>query len=144
MNYNFKTVSEKHPKSVALLKKYLGNDIRLRMAELVWEHEYTRYDEDNNETGFTYDETFNPLELQFFFDEQGIMGYVEYGVVHGHELGNLLFSYVISITKNRRTTTYLSYAAKDYEHSYILRSEAMTALFDKCFSLLEETLNHAE
>ncbi len=77
----------------------------------------------------------SPLELCFFFDEQGINGNVN-RIYHGEILGQLYYS--VKPFRVVDKTSFAEFATSDA--IYTSRSEALTALWLKEFSILESRL----
>jgi hypothetical protein len=124
MNYDFRKTP---PLSLQLLKEWAHNNYGISQPNISG-----RMGVDKRNGGlYLLGEVFNPLELQFFFDEQGIMGYMDCFWEKPFDVQD----WSISIEKYQENNGF--YFQKS---AFSSRSEALTALFDKCFDLLEQKL----
>lgn len=131
MTFDFRPIAEKYPTALSVIPEYVRSQQKLPAGIYT-----TGYSIESNgrllvvikiENTVIYDRHFNPLELDFFFDEQseyGIHGWVRFG------------------GKNWMATVWETHRSKAFTFSVCAsRSEALIALWLKEFEILEERLN---
>jgi len=134
MQFDFRPIAEQYPKAFALLKEWISRE----------ENYDSSVREIHPDAGQIYTnsgERFNPLELDFFFDEQGVYGTLEFNqfsIAEGKRFGYEAATVLYNVDPEDNDIVGGSICGRLDIPS---RAEALTALWIKEFSLLENKLN---
>lgn len=126
LKYDFREVEKNYPKAFEKFKSFLS---KLNYVGL---YKFSK----DGDIKFIGGTVFNPRDLYDYFDQQGIIGHTDCFWEEPFNIQNWSFSIEIygDVEKNN---FYFQ------ESKFSTRPEAETALWNKCFEILEERLTNA-